>query len=74
MVILLLGGDPKKTGAINWAASAPNILNVGITRAKNLIFVVGNHDLWSEKPYFQDLSIAINKTTIEKILDLDYAE
>jgi hypothetical protein len=74
MVILLLGGDPKKTGAITWAASAPNILNVGITRAKNLIFVVGNHDLWSEKPYFQDLSIAINKTTIEKILDLDYAE
>jgi hypothetical protein len=67
VVILLLGGDPKKPGAMNWAASAPNILNVGITRAKNLVFVIGNHNLWSKKAYFQDLSFTIPKVDMEII-------
>ncbi len=63
ITILLLGGNSDKPGAINWASSSPNILNVGITRAKNLVFVVGNHKLWSKKPYFQNLNnyISVNE-------------
>ena len=67
-VILLLGGDPDKPGAINWASDYPNILNVAITRAKNLLFVVGNHNIWSKKPHFQELSSALSTSTIEEIL------
>lgn len=61
VVILLLGGNPQKPGSLNWAAKEPNILNVGLTRAKNLIFVVGNHKSWSKRKYFQDLSFEITR-------------
>ena len=61
VVILLLGGNPQKPGSLNWAAKEPNILNVGLTRAKNLIFVVGNHKSWSKRKYFQDLSFEISR-------------
>lgn len=37
IVILLLGGNKRKRGAIIWAAGKPNILNVAITRAKKLL-------------------------------------
>lgn len=55
-VILVLGVDHKKQGAANWASSKPNLLNVALTRAKNTIYLVGDHTLWSRKPYFSDLA------------------
>ena len=68
-VIFLIGGnpDPKKTGAIIWASNIPNLLNVAVTRAKNSLFVVGNHSLWSKKPYFQELSSALIKVNPEEL-------
>jgi hypothetical protein len=63
-VILLLGGDPSKPGAINWASNIPNILNVALTRAKYKFFVIGNYKLWSSKPHFQDLAAVIPLTKI----------
>ena len=63
-VILLLGGDPSKPGAINWASDTPNILNVALTRAKYKFFVIGNYKLWSSKPHFQDLAMVIPLTRI----------
>jgi superfamily I DNA and/or RNA helicase len=63
IVILLLGGDIKKMGAINWASSKPNLLNVALTRAKSYIIVVGNHAAWSVKPYFQELAAKIGVDT-----------
>jgi len=61
-VILLLGGGPYKTGAINWASNSPNILNVALTRAKNKIFIVGNYNLWASKSYFQILANKVSLT------------
>jgi hypothetical protein len=61
-VILLLGGNPSKLGAINWASNYPNILNVALTRARHKIFVVGNYKLWASKPHFQVLADAISLT------------
>jgi adenylate kinase family enzyme len=57
VVVLLLGGDPARPGAItNYAARAPNILNVALTRAKTRIYVVGDHRQWSNAPYFRTLT------------------
>lgn len=55
-VILLLGGNPKQQGAIIQMSKLPNVLNVAITRAKNLVLIIGNRNLWSKQAYFQNLS------------------
>jgi superfamily I DNA and/or RNA helicase len=65
-VILLLGGNPSKQGAINWVSNYPNILNVALTRAQYKFFVIGNYKLWSSKPHFQDLASVI---TLSKKID-----
>ena len=52
-VILMLGaGRGAKAGSRNWAAKAPNLLNVAVTRAMQSFYIVGNHELWSPLPYF----------------------
>jgi len=56
-VIIVLGApNPSQTGARNWAGGRPNILNVAVTRAKEVVYVVGNRRLWSEAGVFGDLS------------------
>lgn len=47
-VILLLGG--KTPGAVKWAASTPNILNVAVTRAQRRVYVVGDWAEWMKWP------------------------
>ncbi len=59
VVIFILGGDPNSVGAIDWASGKPNLLNVALTRAKSLIFVIGNHNIWSKKPYFNELAASL---------------
>ena len=40
-VIIVLGApNPSQTGARNWAGGSPNLLNVAVTRAKEVIYVV----------------------------------
>jgi AAA domain len=55
MVILLLGGNPSKPGAFEWAAARPNLLNVAVTRAKRALYVIGDRGRWRELPYFERL-------------------
>jgi superfamily I DNA and/or RNA helicase len=43
-VILALGGTSD--GAIAWACSMPNILNVAVTRAQRRLYVVGDRARW----------------------------
>jgi len=55
-VIIVLGApNPSQTGARNWAGGRPNILNVAVTRAKEVVYVVGNRKLWREAGVFADL-------------------
>ena len=71
IVILLLGGnaDLSRPGSRNWVAEEPNILNVGLTRAKNLVFVVGNYDDWKRRNYFGELASEIKRVDIEDVFD-----
>jgi hypothetical protein len=60
-VILVLGAPyPAQTGARGWAGGRPNLLNVAITRAKEVIYVVGNRKLWREAGYFRELDKRIS--------------
>lgn len=47
-VFFVLGGNSKNEGAIRWALSEPNIINVAVTRAKKELIVIGNKTLWQE--------------------------
>ncbi len=55
-VIVVLGApNSSQTGARNWAGGRPNILNVAVTRAKEVVYVVGNRKLWREAGVFAEL-------------------
>jgi hypothetical protein len=55
-VILVLGApSPAQAGARNWAGGRPNLLNVAVTRAKEVLYVVGNRRLWREAGVFREL-------------------
>ncbi|MGB9605659.1 MAG: DEAD/DEAH box helicase, partial [Bryobacteraceae bacterium] len=55
-VILLLGAPrPDQTGARNWAGGRPNLLNVAVTRAREVIYVIGNRNLWRQAGCFEML-------------------
>jgi superfamily I DNA and/or RNA helicase len=47
-VVFLLGGDPRKPGAISsYAGKNPNLVNVAVTRAKKRLYVLGNRNYWT---------------------------
>jgi AAA domain len=52
-VILMLGvGRGAKPGSRSWAGGTPNLLNVAATRAKRVLYVVGNRAEWKEVGVF----------------------
>ncbi|GEN71114.1 AAA domain-containing protein [Chryseobacterium lathyri] len=59
IVFLVLGSDPKSSGARNWASSKPKMLNVALTRAKKRIYVIGNKNLWGQCSYFDVMAATI---------------
>ncbi len=52
-VILMLGaGRGAKAGSRTWAGATPNLLNVAATRAKRVLYVVGNRTEWQSAGVF----------------------
>jgi AAA domain len=55
-VIFVLGAPaPQQAGARGWAGRHPNLLNVAVSRAKEVLYVVGNRLLWRDAGYFREL-------------------
>jgi AAA domain len=63
VVILVLGGDPMRTGDKAWAAQRPNLLNVAVSRARTRLYVVGNREAWGGLAYFEVLAGELGATT-----------
>jgi superfamily I DNA and/or RNA helicase len=56
-VFLVLGApDVEQLGARNWAAHPPNLANVAVSRAKEVLYIVGNRDLWRAHGSFRIVS------------------
>lgn len=51
-VFFVLGCDSSRQGAIDWASSSPNLLNVAVTRAKKHLYIIGDQALWGGQPHF----------------------
>ena len=58
IVFLVLGSAPGQAGrgSRQWASRTPNILNVALTRARSLIYVIGNRRDWCRHPFFDVLA------------------
>lgn len=59
VVVLVLGGGTP--GARNWAASAPNLLNVAASRAISRLYVIGDRGDWSRRPFFDTLAAGLER-------------
>lgn len=46
-------------GAMTWASSRPNMLNVAATRAREALIVIGDRARWREHGFFRDLDAAL---------------
>ncbi|MBA2649464.1 MAG: ATP-binding protein [Legionella sp.] len=56
IVILVLGGEPKRSGAKQWASESPNLLNVAVSRAKRRLYVIGDRSSWKNFNYFDTMA------------------
>jgi superfamily I DNA and/or RNA helicase len=55
-VIILLGAQhPLDKGARNVMTDKPNVLNVGISRAKNNLYIIGNAEIWLKHKYMKEI-------------------
>ncbi|WP_167054154.1 AAA domain-containing protein [Burkholderia sp. Ax-1719] len=59
VVLLVLGGNPNRPGAKQWASEKPNLLNVAVSRAKRRLYVIGNREAWKTYEYFSKCSIIL---------------
>ncbi|MFT5756456.1 MAG: hypothetical protein ACI9LM_001173 [Alteromonadaceae bacterium] len=63
LVIFVLGASDS-SGAANWAASKPNLLNVALTRAKKRVYLIGCTAMWSSLAHFSDAYSELQKTPV----------
>ncbi len=71
-VILMLGaGRGAKASSRTWAGATPNLLNVAATRAKRVLYVVGNRTEWQSAGVFADAAEILESRSPREWLRLD---
>ncbi len=69
-VILMLGaGRGAKTGSRTWAGATPNLLNVAATRAKRVLYVVGDRTEWQSAGVFAVAAEVLEPRSAQDWLD-----
>ncbi len=64
-VILVLGLDLGRRGAVKFASRRINMINVAVTRAKNRLYVIGGIPIWGDAGPFSGLRQALHATTVD---------
>jgi len=64
VVIFLSGCDTDRMGAIHWADSTPNLLNVALTRAKKIFIAIGDKKLYKDTKYFSQMIKGLDNNEI----------
>lgn len=69
IVFLILGSAPGRggSGSRAWASQKPNLLNVALTRAKSLIYVIGNKAEWQMCENFKVLAETLHTASLEQL-------
>lgn len=68
-VFFVLGGPLTiHRGARGWAGGKPNLVNVAVTRAKEVMYVIGNRHLWKDAGVFRELSDRLPVTHLKDVL------
>lgn len=62
-VLFVLGApNADQNGARDWAGRTPNLLNIAVTRAKEVVYVIGNRKLWRSSGVFGDMDSLLART------------
>lgn len=67
IVFFVLGCDATRGGAIDWAASRPNLLNVAVTRAKHFLYILGDQGLWGTQPHFEVALARLSRSSARSV-------
>ena len=71
-VILMLGaGRGARPGSRSWAGATPNLLNVAATRARRVLYVVGNRTEWQSAGVFAVAAEMLEPRSAREWLGLD---
>ena len=72
MILMLGAGRGAKAGSRVWAGETPNLLNVAATRAKRVLYVVGNRAEWQGAGVFAEAARALRPRSGPAWLSADH--
>ena len=55
VVYFVTGTDENTDGAANWSCMKPNLINVVVTRAKKVFYIVGDLKRFKKKRYYETI-------------------